>query len=331
MKAIVQNKYGPPSTLKVEEVKKPSINSNQVLIKVIATSLNAPDWRLLRGKPFITRFFSGLIKPKNRVKGTDFAGIIEEVGEDISSYKPGDYVYGDLSDYGFGTFAEYIASSVKTIQHMPKNISFLESAALPLTASTALQAIVGKAEVKNNDSVLIVGASGGVGSYALQIAKVYASSVTAVVSSSNVEQAKALGADKVIDYKKQELNMVEDRFDVIIAINGNYQLEVYKKLLKKNGRFVLVGSGSTFQLVLLVILGSVISALNGKKFSSLIAKQSAENLKIIKTMVEEKKLKPIIYKQISFDEIPEGLAELELGSVPGKIVALINNDSGISD
>lgn len=324
MKAIIQEIYGPPSVLYVDEVAKPEPKSDEVLVHIRATSLNAPDWRLLSGTPFLIRLSSGLIKPKHRIKGTDMAGTVAAVGSQVKNFKVGDEVYGDLADAGFGAFADYVCVKESILGLKPTNLGFLEAAALPLTSVTALQAIRDLGHVTRGHHVLIIGASGGVGSYALQLAKNYSAHVTAVVSTKHQQQATELGADAVVDYTKTDLASLKERFDVIIAINGYYSISTYRELLKPQGRFVMVGGSSIKQMIQISAFGPIMSKKGGKTFVGLLAKPSAKDLNFIKTLVEEERLVPVIQHLVRFEEIPKWLAKLQEGHICGKIVAWVN-------
>jgi len=324
MKAITQERYGPPSVLRIQEVDRPKPKSDEVLIHIRATSLNAPDWRLLRGNSLLMRLFSGLFKPKHLIKGTDLAGIVVEVGDRVNDYNVGDEVYGDLADAGFGAFADYVCAKERYIGLKPTTLSFLEAAALPLTAVTALQGVRDRGLIHQGHKVLIVGASGGVGSYALQHAKNLGAYVTAVTSSRHMDQAIRLGADKVVDYTKTRLEDLNGLYDVILAINGYHPLATYKKLLTPQGRFVLVGGKSTSQMIAVAAFGPLLSKRGGKKIMGLMATPSAKDLALIKEMVDTGRLKPIIEKTIAFEQIPAMLAELEKGHMGGKVVSWVN-------
>lgn len=338
MKAIVQRQYGGAETLTVDEVPRPltpaaatstALPPDRVLIQVMATSLNAPDWRLLRGEPFITRFFYGLQRPKDLIRGTDLSGVIVAVGSAVKHLKAGDNVMADLSTQGFGAWAEYASVKQELVAKKPHNLSHLEAAALPLTAVTALQAVRDKARVQAGERVLIVGAAGGVGSYALQHAKVLGAHVTAVTSAKNAQQCLSLGADAILDYTKTPLSSIanslapssQQTFDVIIAINGFNPLAVYRRLLKPQGRFVMVGGSNLNQVMVVSLFGSLLTKKGGQSFSGLLAKPCATDLDHIRTLVESGKLKPVIEREIPFEDIPKWIAELEKGHVSGKIVA----------
>lgn len=324
MKAIIQEKYGEASTLKISERVKPSPKSGEVLVRVVATSLNAPDWRLLKGSPFLVRFSSGLFKPKHVIKGTDASGVVEEVGAGVRRYKVGDAVYCDLADAGFGAFADYVSVKEDLLAYKPKRLSHLEAAALPLTSVTALQAVRNVGQVQQGERVLIVGASGGVGSYALQLAKYFGAYVTGVTGSKHIEQVKKLGADAVIDYGVTPLDSLTGKFDVVIAINGYNSLSTYRNLMAPQGRFVMVGGKSMLQILQVTAFGVMLTKKGGQSFKGLLGRPNAEDLTFIAGLVDGLKLIPVIEREVAFEEIPKALAELEKGHTGGKIVAWVN-------
>lgn len=321
VKAIVQKSYGDYSVLSIQDVEKPTVRSGEVLVKVQGVSLNAPDWRLLEGKPFLVRLSSGLLKPKHPVKGTDFSGTVVEIGDGVTSLQVGDEVFGDLADSGFGAFAEFVAVKESLTSKKPGNLSSMEAAALPLTAVTALQGIRDTGRLKQGEKVLILGASGGVGTYALQLAKHFGAKVTAVTSRKNMAQAMELGAEEALDYKTLDMLKLQDSFDLVLAVNGYYPVKVMEKILKPQGRFVLIGSSSTKELIRLSVLGKLLSKKNGRSFQVLLAKPSGKDLTYIARLVEEGALRPVIAKEIPFEKIPEGIKELSEGHVSGKIVS----------
>ena len=321
MKGIVQKKYGDYKVLTIEEVEKPKPGKGEVLVKVQGVSLNAPDWRLLEGKPFIIRFSSGLMKPKHPVKGGDFSGTVVKTGEGVSNLKVGDEVFGDLADSGFGAFSEFVSAKASILSQKPRNLSFLESAALPLAAVTALQGIRDAGRLKAGEKVLILGASGGVGTCAVQLSKYFGGEVTAVTSKKNESQALSLGATEVLDYKTMEFEKLIGSYDLILAINGYYPVKLVKDLLKPQGRFVLIGSSSTKELLKMSIFGSLLSQKEGKSYQVLMAKPSGKDLAFIAKLAEEGAITPILAKEIPFEKIPEGIKELSEGHVSGKIVS----------
>ena len=247
MKAIVSNQYGSPDTLEYKEVERPVPNENQVLVKIHAASINKSNLILLKGEPFLARLAFGLRKPKFPIPGGDIAGTVVEVGKNVKQFQLGDEVYGDLSGYGWGGFAEYAAVPQEAIAPKPANLSYEEAAAVPMAALTAFQSLRDKGKIQEGQKVLIYGASGGVGTFAVQFAKAFGAEVTAVCSTRNVEIVESIGADHVIDYKKKDFSRIIEQYDLIIGANGMQPIKFYLRALRPNGRFVHVG-GSESQL-----------------------------------------------------------------------------------
>ena len=230
MQAIVYHNYGSPDVLKLEEVQKPVPQDDEVLVKVVAASAAAGDWHLLRAKPFLVRFMYGLLKPKYKILGADVAGRVEAVGRNVTQFQPGDEVFGDLSNCGFGAFAEYVAAPETALALKPTNLTFEEAAAVPVSAVTALLGLR-HGQIQPGQKVLINGASGGVGTFAVQIAKAFGAEVTAVCSTGKVELVRSLGADHVIDYTQADFTQNGERYDLILAANGYQPLAAYQRAL----------------------------------------------------------------------------------------------------
>ena len=311
MKAIVYDKKNQESKLSLIQVAEPVLNEEEVLIEVHASSVNAADYRLLKMG----------IAPKKKIFGADFSGVVCSVGKNISKFKVGDEVCGELSNEGFGGFAEYVAIRENAIVSKPENVTFEEAASIPLAGVTALQALCGKGNIKAGDNVLIVGSSGGVGTYAIQLAKYYGGIVACVCSSKNHKQAKELGADYTIDYKSENFQFEENKFDLILAINGNYPLSTYKKSLKENGKFVLVG-GSISQIFKNLLFGKLMS-LGSKKMLQLFAKSNQKDIEFLLDLVNEKKIKPVIEKIYSLEQAINGIRYVSEGHASGKVVIKI--------
>lgn len=307
MKAVIYNKKS-PNKLIYGEVEKPLSNDNEVLVKIIAASINALDYRSMK---------MGNI-PKRRIFGADIAGIVEFVGKNVSRFNLGDEVVGDLSDCGLGGFAEYVSTTENNIVLKPKNVSFDEASALPVASTTALRALRDKGNIKKGQSVLIVGASGGVGTYAVQLAKYYNATVTAVCSTKNVEQTKLIGADYIIDYSKENFTQSDKRYDLIIAINGNYPLTAYKRILKPKGIYVMVG-GSLSQIIKSILFGKIMS-LGSKKMRFLFAKSNQSDLEFIVKLVEEGKIKTVIEKHYQLEKTADAMKYVSKGHASGKVV-----------
>ncbi|MGJ9460009.1 NAD(P)-dependent alcohol dehydrogenase [Oceanobacillus sp. CF4.6] len=321
MKAIVQAQYGSPEVLQLKDVEKPTPLANQVLVNVRASSLNKGNVVLLRGKPFLVRLAFGLTKPKFTVPGGDVAGVIEAIGKDVQKFKVGDEVFADLSASGWGAFAEYVSVPENEVVVKPANLSFEEAAAVPMAGLTALQGLK-KGNIKRGDKVLINGASGGVGTFAVQIAKAYGAFVTAICSTRNVDLVHSLGADEVIDYTGEDITDHEEQYDLIIAVNGYYPLSVYKRALRPNGRYVMIG-GSDNQLnkaMLFALFAPLHSMAGKKKMTNLMQKASQADLEELRKLIEVEKVKPIIDASYKLSDIQNAFHYLEEGHAMGKVV-----------
>jgi len=319
MKAITINRYGGPEVLTLSEIPKPVPSENEVLIKVKAASLNAADWHIMRGLPRFYRLVLGIRKPKYSILGADVAGIIEAVGKNVTEFQIGDEVFGDLAVHNFGAFAEYVCVPENIVVLKPQALTFEEAAAIPLAAATALHALRYHGRVKDGQKVAINGASGGVGVYAIQLAKGQGAEVTAVCSTDKTDQAKVLGADYVIDYTKKKFTRNGKNYDLIIGANGNLSLSEYKRALTATGKYVGIG-GSNRQIFEPMLLGSLYSEKNGRKFSQLVFKTTHSDLLYLKEQVEAGKLIPVIDKGYSMSEIHVAMEYLEAGHARGKIV-----------
>jgi len=308
MKAIVYNKKALPDKLVYCDIEKPVPNDNEVLVKIIAVSVNAADYRSMK---------MGLI-PKKKIFGADIAGRVESVGKNIRQFKSGDEVIGDLADYGFGGFAEYALSPEKLLVNKPPKISFEDAAALPMAALTALQALRDKGNIQKGHKVLIIGSGGGVGSFAVQLAKYFGATVTAVCSTKNVEQANSLGADYVIDYTKEDFTKSDKSYDIIIAVNGNYPLLACKRILNPKGIYVMVG-GALSQVFKSILFGWVMSY-GSKKIRFLAAKSNQKDLTFIVTLAMDGKIKPVIDRHFPLDKTAEAIRLLGEGRARGKVI-----------
>jgi len=314
MKAIVYNKKGSPTKNSVLEVDRPIPTDNEVLVRILATSVNAADYRQMKMG----------ITPKRKFYGADIAGIIESAGKNITQFKPGDEVIGDLSDFGFGGFAEYAIAPERVLVKKPANIPFKAAAAIPLAAMTAFYGLR-KGHITVNQDVLIVGSSGGVGTFAVQLAKFYGAKITAVCSENNTAQAHELGADRVIDYTKEDFTQDPNTYDLILAINGNYPLGAYKRLLKPNGICVMIG-GSYSQIFKFLLFGWFFS-LGSKKMTSLSAKSNQKDLQFLVQLVADGRIKPSIEKVIPLEIAPEALDQVMKGHAQGKYVILFGGNN----
>lgn len=319
MKAIVCNKYGPPDVLELKEIKNPLPTENQILVKVHSASLNFGNLVLLKGKPFLARFAFGLTRPRYSIPGGDIAGKVEAVGKDVKLFQVGDEVFGDLSGCGWGGFAEYVTVPEYALALKPANISFEEAAATPMAGVTALQGLRDKGKIKSGQKVLIYGASGGVGTFAVQIAKSFGVEVTGVCSTRNLEILHSIGADHIIDYTKEDFTKNEESYDLILGVNGSNSISAYKRVLKPNGNFVHVG-GSESQLFQTLVLGPFISMTGSKKISNLLQRANQKDLNCVKELLDTGKVKPIIDKRYKLSEITEAFKYFQEGHAQGKVV-----------
>ncbi|OCA85294.1 NAD(P)-dependent alcohol dehydrogenase [Pseudobacillus wudalianchiensis] len=322
MKAIVCDKYGSPDVLELKEIKKPLPTENQVLVKVHSASLNFGNLVLLKGKPFLARFAFGLIRPKYSIPGGDIAGKVEAVGKEVKLFQAGDEVFGDLSGCGWGGFAEYVTVPEYTLALKPANISFEEAAATPMASVTALQGLRNKGKIKPGQKVLIYGASGGVGTFAVQIAKSFGAEVTGVCSTRNLDILHSIGADHVIDYTKEDFTKNEEYYDLILGVNGSNSISAYKRALKPNGSFVHIG-GSESQFFQALVLGPFISMTGSKKISNLLQRANQKDLNYVKELLETGKVKPIIDKRFELSEVTEAFKYFQEGHAQGKVVITI--------
>lgn len=316
MKAFVKNTYGGPEVLRLEEVQKPSIKEDQVLVKVMANSANPADWHILRGTPYFARLSFGLLKPKNKVLGADFAGIVEETGSKVKNFKIGDRVFGESLDGG--TFAEYTAVPANICALMPEGTDYYEMASVPIAGLTALQALITQGQLKSGESVLINGSSGGVGHLTVQIAKAYGATVTGVCSSKNAEFVKSLGADKVISYDKENIHQHKGKYDLIVDTHGNLN---HGDLKRMGRRAVIVG---------FTTLGHMFSVLANQAFSKYPLKQFTANanpkdLETLANLISDHKIKVHIEKTYPFNKIPEAIGYIEAMHTRGKVAMEWNN------
>src|SRR5437867_7164910 len=285
MKAIVNTHYGSPDVLQLKEVEKPAPSDHEVLVKVLAASAAAGDWHLLRAQPFLMRFTSGLLKPKHTILGAAMAGRVEAVGRNVTQFQPGDEVFGDLSACGFGAFAEYVSVPEKALALKPTGLTFEEAATVPVSAVTALQGLRDKGQIQPGQKVLINGASGGVGTFAVQIAKAFGTEVTAVCSTRNVDMLRSIGADQVIDYTKEDFTQNGQRYDLILAANGYHPISAYKRALSPKGMYVMTG-GSMAQFWQAVLLGPLMSMTGRNKMGNLLARPNQKDLVCMKELLE---------------------------------------------
>lgn len=321
MKAIVYHKYGPPDVLQPEEVEKPSPKDNEVLIKVHAVSVNDWDWGLLRGVPFANRVMAGLLKPtKIKILGSDIAGRVEAVGRKVKQFQPGDEVYGDITSCGWGGFAEYVCARDNALAFKPASMTFEQAAAIPQAAVLALQGLR-KGRIKPGQKVLINGAGGGAGSFAIQIAKSFGTEVTGVDSTTKLDMMKSIGAEHVIDYTKEDFTKNGQQYNLILDLMGFHPLFDYKQALSPMGTYIIVG-GSSALIFNVFFLGPWISLFGSKKMGVLMHKPN-KDLGYLKELFEAGKVIPVIDKVFPLGEASDALRLFGEGHPKGKVVITI--------
>jgi NADPH:quinone reductase-like Zn-dependent oxidoreductase len=318
MKAVVYSGYGSPDVLKCVDVEKPIAGDDQVVVKVRAASANAPDWRIVTGKPFAIRLMFGLRKPRIR-PGVDLAGEVEAVGRNVTQFKPGDAVFG----VGRGAFAEYVCTSESRLVVKPDNVTFEQAACVPVAGFTALQALRDKGKIQPGQSVLVNGAAGGVGTFTVQIAKALGAQVTGVCSTANVEMVRSIGADHVIDYTREDFTASGQRYDLILDIVGNHSISAIRRALNPTGVCVMVGapkSISTFGLLAFLARPLILSRFTRQKFVAFMAKSRKEDLTTLCGLVASGKVTPVIDRRYSLSEVSEAIRYLSAGHARGKVV-----------
>jgi len=313
MKAILFDKKL-PDRLVLRQLEKPVPGDNEVLIKIIAVSINAADYRSMR---------MGSI-PKSKIFGADVAGRVEAVGKDIKKFKIGDEVFGDLASHGFGGFAEYVTAPEFLLALKPAGVTFTDAAAVPMAALTALQGLRNLGKIRPGQKVLIHGAGGGVGTFAVQLAKYFGAEVTAVCGPKNINIVRSIGADRVIDYSKEDFSIGGERYDLVLVVNGKESLFTYRRVMAPKGILVMLG-GALTQIFSIMLFGWVHS-LGGKKMRLLAAKANAEDLEFIISLVEKGKLKPVIDKTFPLEETAQAMQYLNQGHARGKVVINVVQD-----
>lgn len=325
MKAIVYEKYGPPDVLQLQEVEKPTPKDGEVLVEIHAASLNQYDWHLLTADIFLVRLMGGgLLKPNQTIPGADIAGRVEAVGKNVKQFQVGDKVFGDIAAAGAGGCAEYVAVPENLLAHQPVNLSFVQAAGVPMAAVTALQGLRDRGHIQPGQKVLIQGAAGGVGTFAVQIAKMFGANVTAVCSTRNLEQARTLGADQVIDYTKQDFIKNGQQYDLIFAANGYHSLADYKRALTPNGIYVM--AGGTMRQIFDAMLWGAWNSIGGQKMGNVMAHPSQKDLVYLKAQLEARKIKPVIDRCYPLSETANALRYLGQGHARGKIVITVQDN-----
>jgi NADPH:quinone reductase-like Zn-dependent oxidoreductase len=328
MKALVYHEFGGPEVLRLEEVDKPVPKDNQVLVKVRGLSVNPLDWHFMEGTPYLGRPMAfGFLKPTVTQLGVDYAGIVEAVGRNIKELKPGDEVYGNR----FGAFAEYVVATEKALALKPASLTFEQAASLPVAAITALQALRDYGKIQPGQKVLINGASGGVGTFAVQIAKSFGAEVTGVCSGRNVELVRSLGADHVIDYTKEDFTTRPERYDLVLDNVGNQPLSGVRRVLNPKGIYVVVGGGGVNDSPWTGPLISAVKMVVARKFATqgmtmMLAEINQKDLAVLNGLIESGKVKPVIDKSYPFHQLPEAMRYLEQGHAKGKVVIQVTDN-----
>lgn len=318
MRAVVRHEYGGPEALRVETVEKPVPTDDQLLIRVHAASINPLEWHYLRGTPYLMRLDSGLTRPKSPRLGVDFAGTVEAVGRNVSGFKPGDEVFGGKN----GALADYVCASPRAVVAKPANLTFEQAAAVPIAAVTALQGLRDRGKLRAGESVLINGASGGVGTFAVQIAKVLGAEVTGVCSTRNVELVRSLGADRVVDYTRENFTEGTERYDLILDMVGNHDLLDLRRVLKPEGRYVVIGgpSGRWLRPMDRALRAMLLSRFVSQEMGMFVADLNPEALTTLRDLLASGKVTPVLDRTYEMGEIAEAIRYLETGRARGKVV-----------
>jgi NADPH:quinone reductase-like Zn-dependent oxidoreductase len=325
MKAVVYTEYGPPEVLQLKEVDKPILEDDEVLIKIHAAAVTAGDVIVMKGELLVTRLMTGLLKPKNTIPGKEMSGRVEAVGGNVTQFQPGDEVYGDLSVAGWGAFAEYVSVPESAIALKPANLTFEQAAAVPESALVALQALRDKGKIQPGQKVLINGASGGVGAYAVQIAKSFGAEVTAVCSTRNMDMVRSIGADYVIDYTVEDFTQNGQQYDLILAANGYHPISDYRRALSPDGIYVATG-GSMTQSLQATMMGPFISMTGSKTMGGMMVKPNQNDLVFMKELLEAGKVVPVIDRCYSLSEVAEAYHYIGEGHAQGKVVITVEQN-----
>lgn len=327
MKAIVQHRYGPPDVLRLREVDTPTPGDDEVLVRVRASSVNAYDWHAVRGDPYLARLSFGLRRPAAMVRGQDFAGQVEAVGRAVTRFSPGDEVYGEAGPAG-GAFAEYLCVAENLVEMKPANLSFEQAAAVPLAGTTALVCLRDAAGLRAGQHVLINGASGGVGTFAVQLAKAYGAQVTAVCRTRNVDLVRSLGADHVVDYTREDFTRTGCRYDVLLDLVGNRSLSDLRRVLTPDGSLLLSGGGvfsggSVFGPMGLLLRGPIVARFVRHRIVAPSARAGRGHLVTLREMAESGRLTPVIDRTYRLGEVPEAIRYVETEHARAKVVVTV--------
>jgi NADPH:quinone reductase-like Zn-dependent oxidoreductase len=335
MKAIVQDRFGPPDVLEPRDIERPAVGDDDVLVRVRAAAVNPLDWHLMRGSPYIARLQAGLRKPKDSVLGADVAGQVEAVGKHVTKLQPGDEVFGSLFGRGFGAFAEYVSVSDDLLELKPANLSFDQAAAVPVAALTALQGLRDHGRIEPGHKVLIIGASGGVGTFAVQIAKSFGAEVTGVCSTRNVDMVRSIGADHVVDYTREDFTRGGQRYDLVFQAAGTRSASDVRRVLTSKGTLVLISGesgGRWIGALGRIVKALVLSPFVSQKMASYTVKPNYSSgpntgdLAALKELIEAGKVTPVIDRTYSLSETPEAIRYLEEGHARGKVVIPVSGE-----
>jgi NADPH:quinone reductase-like Zn-dependent oxidoreductase len=321
MKAIIYSNYGSPEVLKCEEIEKPTAGDDEILIRVRAASVNPYDWHFMRGMPYPLRILAGLRKPKVTRLGVDVAGQVEAVGRNVTQFKPADEVFGLCC----GAFAEYACASESKLGRKQESVTFEQAASVPIAGLTALQGLRDKGKIQPGQKVLINGAAGGVGTFAVQIAKSFAANVTGVCSTRNVALVRSIGADRVIDYTREDFTKKAERYDLILDCVANHSLAALRRVLSPKGNYIMVGAAdgggrSMTGLLTRLMKGLVLSLFGSRKLGMVGAKPNKEDLAILQNLVQTGKVTPVIDRRYALHEVPDVIRYLEEGHARGKVI-----------
>lgn len=322
MKAIAYDRYGPADVLRLDDVPMPAPRAGEVLVRVVAAAANAGDWHLLRGDPFLVRLMFGLFRPKHRILGSDVAGRVEAVGADVAGLRAGDEVFGDVSQHGFGGYAEFVAAPAAAFVPKPANLTFEEAAAIPVSGQTALQALRDAGRLQSGEAVLVNGASGGVGTFAVQLGKALGATVTGVCSTRNLDLVRGLGADDVVDYTRHDVTRGDRCFDLVIDTAAFASPLRFRRILRPGGRYVLVG-GATARMFQILLLGPLLPLAGRRRMRAMLCRPSRDDLLQLGRLAEQGKLRPAIERRYALAEVPEAIRHLETGRARGKVVITV--------
>ena len=324
MKAIVLKKYGGPESLELQEIEKPTPKENEVLVRVCSTTINDYDWSLMRGKPFLYRLMFGMFSPKRKIPGMELSGVVEAVGSKANKFEVGDAVYGDISEYGFGSFAEYVCVSENGLNSKPAHISFDVAASIPHAATLAMQGLIDVGQIAKNQKILINGSGGGVGSMAYYIAKQFDAEVTGVDTGEKLKTMSSMGFDHVIDYKQEDFTKNGQRYDLILDAKTNRSIFAYVRSLSAGGQYITVG-GNLSRLLQAVVLKRWILIFSGKRVA-IVSLKTNKNLAYIEDLFEKNQIKPNIDGPYKMSDIPELIRYFGEGRHTGKIVINFEKD-----